>query len=502
MSIRITGSASGLDTDSMVQELVHAYEKKGQSYTKKKTKNEWKQEAWNDLNKKIKSFYSKYAGNMRFSQNYNKKITTVSDSTKASVVSSDGAVNGTQTLKVKSLAMSGYLTGANLGKGITSSTTLKDLGYEGGATTITINQGQSDETHEFTGTKSFDIDSTTTVGEFVKFLSSAGYNANFDAGNSRVFMSSKESGADNDFSFAAEAGSDAYKALSAIGLVGGDSVKQVAADASIELNGANFTSSTNTFSINGLTITAKEVTGDATVNLVTDTDNQAVYDSIKGFLKEYNSLINEFDKLYNAGSSKGYEPLTDEEKEAMTDKEIEKWESKIKDSLLRFDDDLDKISSAMRNAMLKTYDIGGKTMSLSSFGINTLGYFEAPDNEKNAFHIDGDSDDDSTSGNIDKLMTALAADPNGTAEFFQKLAGGLYDAMNNIQGSSDNYTSFGSFFSDKKLKSEYTDLNSQVEKWEDYVADIEEKYYKQFAAMESALSSLQSQQSYLSNLFG
>ena len=59
---------------------------------------------------------------------------------------------------------------------------------------------------------------------------------------------------------------------------------------------------------------------------------------IKGFFTEYNTLIKEMDSLYNADSAKGYEPLTDDEKEAMTDKEIEKWEEKIKKALLRRDD--------------------------------------------------------------------------------------------------------------------------------------------------------------------
>ena len=95
--IRITGMNSGLDTDSMVKELVNAYEKQGEKYTKAKTKTEWKQEAWTVLNNKIRSFFSKQAGNMRFSSAYSKKSTTVSDSTKASVVTSSNAVNGSQS---------------------------------------------------------------------------------------------------------------------------------------------------------------------------------------------------------------------------------------------------------------------------------------------------------------------------------------------------------------------------------------------------------------------
>lgn len=90
-------------------------------------------------------------------------------------------------------------------------------------------------------------------------------------------------------------------------------VKQDASDAEIELNGAIFEGSSNTFTINGLTITAKEVS-DSTLSLVTETDVDAVYDKIVDFISQYNEVINAMDSAYNADSSKGYEPLTDDEK--------------------------------------------------------------------------------------------------------------------------------------------------------------------------------------------
>lgn len=513
--IRITGMNSGLDTDSMVQELVNAYEKQGEKYTKAKTKTEWKQEAWNTLNSKIKNFFTKQASNMRFSSAYSKKKTTISDSSKATIVTGSGAVNGTQTLKIGKLAKAGYLTGGEINytnsegktQKATKNTTLADLGYTGGEATITIGKGApAAEGEQFSAdsTKTFKVDGSTTLAEFAKFASSAGYNASFDEATGRFFVSSKESGASNNFEFMSKGDGAAVESLLKLKVTGTDAgaVKIDGEDAEIELNGAKFKSSTNNFSVNGLTITAKDITsGTETLSLVTDTDYDEIYDNVKNFFKEYNSLVNEMDKLYNAASSKGYEPLTSEEKDAMTDDEIEKWESKIKDSLLRSDSELDTIASAMRKAMLSTFDIGGKTYSLSSFGINTLGYFEAPDNEKNAYHIDGDSDDSSTSGNADKLRAMIASNPEATATFFQKLAGNLYDAMNKISSTSNNYTSYGNFFSDKKLKSDYEEKDKQVKKWEDYVAEQEEKYYKQFTAMESAMSSLNSQQSYISQLF-
>ena len=515
--IRITGAASGLDTDAMVKELVNAYEEKGQTYKKAKTKTEWKQEAWATLNTKIKNFYTKQASNMRFSTSYMKKKTTISDSSKASVVSSDGAVNGTQSLEIKKLAKSGYLTGGELdkdtsGKKVTKDTKLSDLGFTGTAT-ITIGKGPklTDVSgYDENNSKTFEVTGETTMAQFANLVSAAGYNASFDETNGRFFVSSKESGASNNFNFVSTGDGATVEGLlkltekfdpnDSTKRLDGSAVKIEGDDAEILLNGATFKSSSNTFSVNGLTITAKDTTTSA-LSLVTDTDYDQIYDNIKNFFKEYNSLVNEMDKLFNAKSSKGYEPLTSEEKEAMTDEEVKLWEQKIKDSLLRNDSDLDKIASTMRNAMLSTFDIGGKTYALSSFGINTLGYFEASDNEKNAYHIDGDPDDAATSGNEDRLKAMIASDPNTTMEFFQKLSGKLYDAMNKIQSVSDNYTSYGNFYNDKKLTSEYVDQQKQVDKWEKYVADIEEKYYKQFTAMESAMSSLQSQQSYISQLF-
>ncbi|MBR4574966.1 MAG: flagellar filament capping protein FliD [Lachnospiraceae bacterium] len=508
--IRITGMNSGLDTDSMVKELVNAYEKQGEKYTKAKTKTEWKQEAWTVLNNKIKSFFSKQAGNMRFSSAYSKKSTTVSDSTKASVVTSSNAVNGSQTLKVNKLAAAGYLTGAKLEKTsgeVTKDTTLAELGYNLDDTVLKIGKGVKKNGTYTEGyvTPNIAISKNMTLKQFTDQVSAAGYNANFDESTGRLFISSKESGAKNDFTIEADSSDpNSAVALEKLGLkvtdAEGGAYMTHGSDAEIELNGAKFNSASNTFSINGLTITAKEVTS-GTISLVTDTDYNEIYYNIKNFIKEYSSLMNEMDKLYNAASSKGYEPLTSEEKDAMTDDEIEKWEKKIKDSLLKGDSELDTVSSAMRNAMLSTFNIDGKTYSLSSFGIHTLGYFDSADNEKNAYHIDGNKDDPDTAGNEDRLRAMIASNPDATATFFQKLSQNLYDAMNKIQSTSDNYKSFGNFFSDKKLQNEYVDQEKQVKKWEDYVAKQEDKYYKQFTAMESAMSSLNSQQSYISQLF-
>lgn len=205
--------------------------------------------------------------------------------------------------------------------------------------------------------------------------------------------------------------------------------------------------------------------------------------------------------LYNADSAKGYEPLTDEEKDAMSDTEVEKWEEKIKASLLRRDDTLSGVITAMTNSMTKGIEIKGKTYYLSNFGISTLGFLNAPKNEHNAYHIDGDEDDVNTSGKADKLMAAIAEDPDTVMEFMQGLATNLYEAVD-AKMKSTTLSSTYTVYNDKEMASEYSDYTSTIRKWQERLEQQEEYYYKQFAAMETALSKINSQSSAFGGLFG
>lgn len=516
MPIRIAGLNSGMDTDAIVQDLVKAYSMKTDTYKKEQTKLQWKQDAWKALNTKIYSFHTKYLSNMRFSSAYSQKKTTVSDESKASVVASDGAVNGIQTLKVGSLARASYLTGGKLTKidvegetetPITAKTKLSELGISESAS-IEVRKGAADEEGTYNGTYgTLTINGDSTLQDVADQLTNMGLSANFDAANGRFYVSAKNTGAANEFTF----GDDAAGVLGKLGLesvpvdtahADNVGVKVTGSDAKITLNGVDYTSTNNAFTINGLTISVKGLTDeDEEVTLSTDTDYDAVYDNIKEFISEYNKLVNEMDSMFNAASSKGYEPLTEDEKSAMTDSEIEAWEKKIKDAILRKDETVESVTSTMRMAMLQTYSVNGKEYSLSMFGINTLGYFNAADNEKNAYHIDGNKDDVDTADNKDKLRAAIASDPASVQDFFTQLANNMYDDLS-VKMKSTEYSSAFTVYDDKRMAKEYTDYTEKISKWEAHVADIEDRYYKQFAAMEKAMATLNSSTSALSSLLG
>lgn len=273
-------------------------------------------------------------------------------------------------------------------------------------------------------------------------------------------------------------------------------------DAVIELNGAEFTSNTNNFAVNGLTITANNVTDpDETITINTAADVEGIYNAVKDFFKEYNELINEMDKQYNAASAGEYKPLTEDEESEMTDKQVEKWEKKLTDAALRKDSTLSSITSLMKTAMSQSFDVNGTSYNLSSFGIKTLSYFSAKDNEKGAYHIDGDKDDSATSGNTDKLREAIANDPETFVSFFTQLTTNVYNKLNSKM-SGTSLSSAYTVYNDKYMTKQYNEYKDKLSSWDDKIDKIREKYEKQFAAMEKALSELNSKQSQFSSMLG
>lgn len=538
--LRMTGMYSGIDTESIVTQMVSAKSKKVENLKNEQTKLEWKQNVWQDLNSKIYSLYSGTLSKLRLTGSYSKKSTISSDTTKATVVASSSAVNGTQTLKVNQLAKAGYLTGAKLQQ---KKTTEKDK--DGNETTKDVNWTGSDKVSEInsnlagqkisitvgTGadakTTDIEITSDMTITKFTNQLKEAGVNASFDETNQRFFISATGTGSAKEFSISASSSS----ALESLGLDpngtyanGSQCTRIDAQDAEIELNGATFTSDSNTFSINGLTINTLGVT-DQEISIVTSTDYDGIYNTIKDFISEYNELINEIDKLYNADSARDYDVLSDDEKESMTDEEIEKWEDKIKGSLLRKDGNLYSVMNSLTSTMLGGYyqnnltdkqkkdmtaseieqwykENGGKKLYLSDFGIKTKSYFECEDNEHHAYHIDGDEDDEYAATKEDKLKAAIAADPEGTAEFFASLCKEMYSKLDETMGKTTTYSSIYKVYNDKQLKSDYESYTKKIKEAEQELSDYEDKWYNKFAAMEKALSKLQSNTNAVTSMLG
>lgn len=485
MAIRLSGLASNMDTESIVKELMTAQRMKKTKIDNKKTKTEWSQDKWKGLNSKLYSFYTNTLSKMRLQSSYLTKSVTSSDESKVKATATSTSAEGTHTLKITSLASAQFTTGAQLGSTVTGKTKLTELDglAAGAANKITITNNGS--------TKSFEIKEDSTINDLVTFMKDAGVNASFDATQRRLFFSSKNSGVNNSFTIGTEGTAD----LNALGLATG-SKTVAAADAAFEYNGMAMTSATNNVSVNGITLNLVGTTGSDTVTLNIANDTQAVYDMIKNFVKGYNEILTAMNEAYYADAAKGYDPLTDEQKDAMTDDQIEKWETKIKDSLLRRDGTLNTLITSVRNTMSRSVSVNNKSQYLSTFGIVTTDY-----TERGLLHINGDKDDQTVSDKNNDLMSALTKDPDTVMKVFTKLAGDLYDDLADKM-KSNSMRSALTFYNDKEMKKQLDNYKDELSVLEDKLVDMEARYYKQFTAMEKAMSQMNSQSNYLTSMLG
>lgn len=265
----------------------------------------------------------------------------------------------------------------------------------------------------------------------------------------------------------------------------------------ISYNGLEVIGNSNTVSVNGLTLTLKGIT-DEKIILNTTNDTQSTFDTIKKFVTNYNAILKELNTLYYAESARGYDPLSDEEKEAMTEAQIEKWETKIKDSSLRRDSEVGNIINVLKTSLSKSVVASdGNKYSLASFGIVTSDY-----TEKGLLHISGDPDDAAFSTATNKLMNALESDPDIVAEVLSKTIGNLYKDVNENIKAIPNVRSAFTFYNDKLMATQQTEYKKKIAVLESKLITLENKYYKQFSAMEKAMSKLQSQSNALAGMLG
>lgn len=272
-----------------------------------------------------------------------------------------------------------------------------------------------------------------------------------------------------------------------------------AADSIVQVNGATLTSSNTTLDVNGLSLNLVSAS-DREVKVTVSNDSTAVYDAIKDFVEQYNSALSEMNKYYYADSARGYDPLTDDQKEAMSDEEVKKWETKIKDSLLRRDSTLSGILETFRTSLtgitVKASD--GKTYSLANLGITTGKDYK----EYGLLHIKGDEDDTDYADSENTLQSMINSDPDIVMEVMSGIVSNLYDSINKKISTTTTMKSALSFYNDKEMTKQMRQYKKDIKSWETKLSDMEDRYYKQFSAMETALSKLQSQQNSLASYLG
>lgn len=253
----------------------------------------------------------------------------------------------------------------------------------------------------------------------------------------------------------------------------------------------------NTFTINGVQMTLQSVTVskdaggneiDNPVIIKNQIEPDKAIETIKSFIEDYNTLIKALNTSISETKYRDFKPLTDEQKKLMNETEINAWTQKSKSGLLKNNDIIKSVLSEMRAV------ITDKLGPLSNLGITTGNYAE------NGKLIISDEF---------KLKEALNKTPKLAIDLFQgpenARSEGIFSklnqhAMNAIQKISDRagtnrFTTdvTSTFSAENPMGRQLKDYNNRILLMQRNIKTTEDRYYRQFAAMEKAMTKMQSQ---------
>lgn len=256
---------------------------------------------------------------------------------------------------------------------------------------------------------------------------------------------------------------------------------------------------TNTFELDGITmeLTATTAAGDPPINLTTSKDTDKIVEGLKGFVDDYNALIEELNTQINAEASfQKYAPLTDAQKKEMSEREIENWEKKAKEGLLRNDSNISKFLQEMRAVMYKTVDSAG--LALYDIGIESSSNYR--DNGK--LVLDENKLKSALTTNLDGIEKLFTDKDNGIAVQIQNI---LKAAANPSSGSPGSLVRYAGtkdvMVTSNTLYNEMKGIKETLSKLNTKYSTERTRYWKQFTQMEQAISKMNSQSSWLTQQF-
>ncbi|MCA0984670.1 flagellar hook-associated protein 2 [Halobacillus yeomjeoni] len=498
--MRIGGLASGMDTDKIISDLMKAERMPLNKMEQDKTWLTWKRDAYRDVNKQLQELDT-LAFDMKLQSTYNSKNVT-SSSSAVSATASASAGNGDYTLSVDRLATSAYnysetkmtkngeafdpdaklsTQGNNLKNGVT-------LGESFNLTTYNADGTKNEATFEVTGDKS--------LNQILKEISNSdlGVRAFYDKSADKVMIERTKTGDFNqsgEFS-GAEIGFDNTNKFFTETLdmtpaeFGGE-------DAQFTYNnGLVINSHSNNYTLNGVNFKFNEVTtGNVKVNVSNDVDKAV--ENIVEFVDKYNKIIEDLNGKVEEKKYRDFLPLTEKQKEDMEEKEIELWEEKAKSGLLRNDSVIESGLNSMRSNWYTPITNDGEYSMMSEIGITTSSNYR--DNGKLLI-------------NEDELRKALNDDPESVQKLFagteanpgvaRKIEESIENTIGSIERKAGKSTSLDNNF---LLGRQIKDLDKEMDDFQNRLNDIEDRYWREFGAMEKMIQKMNQQSAYIMQNF-
>ncbi|WP_214763366.1 flagellar filament capping protein FliD [Exiguobacterium sp. s141] len=548
--IRFGGLASGIDTDTIIKQLMQVERAPVDKLEQKKQSTEWKRDAYREINRSLMTLRNS-AVDLMFSRNFYAKTASSSDESRVSVVA--GPSSGNTAIRIDSVT--NLATAASQivepkdkdGNVVTKVTKVADMNLQSATQVVTLS----------TAAKEWTLSPKPRAGETValKDASNNPIDASYDETTGKVTMNdgsdvptgttatytsgyqiqirSVEGGAFKTIKVAEEAtmeslvtalngkdsgisaffepisgklsltqkqtGNNAIIELDAITKTafGIDSlaVPVKGTNANFTVNGISMSQSSNTVMIDNMTVTLKSsFAAGNPVTLSAATDTQKVFDNIKKFVEQYNETIDLMNKKVKEEKYRSFNPLTSAQKDELSEDEIKKWEDKAMSGLLKND-------TIVRGAM---DTLRGKWSSTSS---------ATNDAEmKQLFQIGLSTGADFTNGgkielNEEKLKAAIEKDPEQVYQLFTNQENGLLlqirDAATSSRTSITRIAGTdGSGAPTYSMGREMAQIDTRIQRLNALLVDKENAYYRRFAAMETAMNQANSQAASLQQFLG
>lgn len=509
---RISGLASGLDTDTLVKQMVQAQSTNLIKLQQQKTLNSWKTDTYRDINTKIDDF-RKTVQDLRLQGTFMKKTATSAQPNLVGASISGSPTSSSYAIEVGSLATTASVS-FEIDKNKISGRTAEvgsDFSFE-------LTGDPNDPNKTFT----INVSSKDTVDQVISRINeqskTTGVKALYFDGNGSIIFTTTSSGSNANIKIKTSGTNN-------LGIVSGTTAQndpgstqfstgQEGMDGNVIINGVSLPISSNTFTFDGIKFDLKGTTNGQKVSIQVANDTQAAFDSIKNFVDKYNQLIDELNKKISEKKYRDFLPLTDDQKKDMKDNDIKNWEEKAKSGLLSNDSTISDFLLKLRNSLMQPVDgINlGDPKSLSDIGIKTSNIYQ----ERGKLILDETKLKSMLDSNLDgvKMLFSKQSKIGSSTETTitnpakmgdSGLGYRMYDQVNstlkqfiNIVGSLSSSNVNPNSVMGKQLKY----INSNLDKEQRRIYDYESNLYKKFAAMEKSLSKLNSQSSWLSQQLG
>ncbi len=487
---RVTNlGVSGMDIDQTVKDLMAAKRVPYDKMFQKKTVAEWKKASYNTMYNTISDFRTTVFNN-KLQATLAPKTASSANESIATVTANADAANVSHELEVTQLAEGVKRTSSAAITTGTSKTTLASQFGISGSFDIKIANGSNSAT--------ITVNSTDSIYDLVQDINNAGagVTANYDATLDRFFLSTTNTGSDSGINFSGS--SDEGKNFLQNNLKI-DTATASGKNATFKLDGVALEQQSNNFTISGVNYKLKSTNIGSPITVGVAADIDKTIENVKAFVESYNTMLATVNKAVKETRYSDYAPLTTAQRAELSETEAKQWDEKAKSGMLYNDPTLRSLVDSIRgDVSTPVSGISGKYTNAASIGITTGSYTEG-----GKLYVDET-----------KLRTALTADPNAANKLFgtdgatdsqDGIAVRMYDTLKTAMDKivSEGGVSAGVSDDTKSvLAKQINQYTKDMKALNERLEDMEDRYYSQFSAMETALTKLASQSSWLSQTFG